>query len=242
MPSSATITAFVTMVAGTKARANHVNTNFSNYRGHILPIDPNTIASAHNTYKLGAPDAEWVTAYLHQPPFINGSQIGRLEIDTLYDGSLPPNVVDDIGYMPRIGFPDATATSVRFNFVVPQEYVTGNRIAVTIRGYLETSGGSAFTMESVAAFYRNNRVDDVSLTSPANVLTSTANVFAATTTVGTMFADSSLKLTGATGLINSLTVTAGDVITVDLKRTGAATADTNTGSFFLTNVVVDLNN
>lgn len=63
MPSSATITAFYTFTANTKARASQVNTNFSNFRGHIVPIDPNTTTSVDNTYSLGATDKRWEFLY-----------------------------------------------------------------------------------------------------------------------------------------------------------------------------------
>ena len=66
MPSSATITAFNVFTAGTKARASEVNTNFSNFRGHILPVDPNTSTSSDKTYALGAIDHFWSSIYTQQ--------------------------------------------------------------------------------------------------------------------------------------------------------------------------------
>lgn len=61
MPSTATITSteFYTFVAGTTIRSAQVNSNFSVYRGHIFPIDPNTSASAHLTYDLGSEGKVW---------------------------------------------------------------------------------------------------------------------------------------------------------------------------------------
>jgi hypothetical protein len=59
-----TITSYSTFSAGTKARASQVNTNFSNYRGTILPIDPNTATAISNTYNLGSTEYRWATAYL----------------------------------------------------------------------------------------------------------------------------------------------------------------------------------
>lgn len=240
MPSSATITAFVTAVAGTKARASHFNTNFSNYRGHILPVDPNTIASSHQTYDLGASDAQWRRIYLKEPPYVNGSQLGRIEIETLYDGSVPCNVVDDIAWMGRVAFQNDTDTSSRFQFTVPPDYTIGNRISVGVRGYAE-DGGKHITMETMSALYRGG-LDDASLTSPANILTSTTSLLPNTSTAGRLISNTTLRLTDATGKINSLTVSAGDVIAVDIKRRGLHTDDTNTGYFYLTNLYVDLNN
>ena len=51
-----------------------------------------------------------------------------------------------------------------------------------------------------------------------------------------------MRVTSSTGTINGLTVAAGDVIAVALKRMGNDTSDTNTSYFHLTNLLVDLNN
>jgi len=230
------------MFARTKARASHVNTNFDNFRGHILPINSDTQTSSHNTHDLGATDHYWRRLYLGSAPFINGSQLGKVAITTLIDGSVPTDLLEDASWLTRAAFGGNSAaidTSCRFQFIVPDEYTIGNRISVSLRGYVET-GGSHFTMETVAALFKDSATD-ASLTSPSNVLTSTSNILAATTP-GIFFTNTSLRLTDSTGKINSITVTAGDVIAVDLKRKPTATADTNTGYFFLTNVMVDLNN
>jgi hypothetical protein len=63
MPSTATITSFYTFTAGTKARAAQVNGNFDIFRGHIVPIDPNTQTSINNTYDLGSTEYRWRTGY-----------------------------------------------------------------------------------------------------------------------------------------------------------------------------------
>ena len=234
-----TITAFITMVAGTKARAGHVNTNFNNYRGTLLPINTDTASASHQTHDLGSSDHYWRRAYLTEPPYINGSQLGKIEIETLFDGSVPAYVVDDIGWLGRTAFPKAIETGVRFQFVVPPEYISGNRISLNTKGYCET-GGSHIVLESWSALYKAG-VTDGSLTSPSNVLTSTANVNPPTT-AAIVFSDTSLRVTDSSGRINSVTVTAGDVIAVNLKRLGANVSDTNTGYFFLNSLVVDLNN
>ena len=64
MPSSATITAFYTFVAQTVIRSAHVNNNFDIFRGHLLPVDPNTsTAATTETYDLGASDHRWRNVY-----------------------------------------------------------------------------------------------------------------------------------------------------------------------------------
>lgn len=63
MPSSATITAFYSFTANTKARAAQVNSNFSVYRGHMVAVDPNTATAVNNTYDLGSNEYYWRAAY-----------------------------------------------------------------------------------------------------------------------------------------------------------------------------------
>lgn len=239
MPATTTVTSFFTFVAGTKARASQVNTNFDNYRGHILPINTDTATASHQTHDLGSVDHSWNRIYLRTAPFVNGAQLGKLPIQTLMDGSTPTTLIEDASWLTRTSFDPDETTGVAFQFVVPDEYATGNRISISLRGYCDT-GGSHFAMESGSALYKDN-VTVASLTAPSNVLTSTSNILPPTTT-GLMFTNTSLRVTDSSGRINSITVTAGDVIACYLKRTGNATADTNTGYFHLTNVFIDLNN
>ena len=64
MPSTATITTFYTFTANTKARATHANTNFSNFRGHNIPINADTATASDLTHDLGSSDHRWRSAYL----------------------------------------------------------------------------------------------------------------------------------------------------------------------------------
>lgn len=239
MPSSATITTFVTMVAGTKARASHVNTNFDNYRGHVLPINTDTATASHQTHDLGASDHHWRRIYLKEAPLINGSALGKLQIQAIHDASSPCDLLEDDNWLNRTSFNADDTTGVAFEFVVPDEYVVGNRISISLRGYCDT-GGTHFVMESGSALFKDN-VTNASLTAPSNVLTSTSNILPPTTTA-LMFTNTSLRITDASGRINSVTVTSGDVIACYLNRTPSATADTNTGYYHLTNIFIDLNN
>lgn len=76
MPSSATITTFYTFTANTKARASEVNYNFSNFRGHMIPIDPNTQTSIDNTYDLGSSENRWANLYATSVRQTNGYFVG----------------------------------------------------------------------------------------------------------------------------------------------------------------------
>lgn len=64
MPSNATVTAYYTFVANSKARASEVNANFSLYRGHLIPIEPLTATGSNITYDLGSRDYSWRNTYL----------------------------------------------------------------------------------------------------------------------------------------------------------------------------------
>lgn len=238
MPATNTITSFITMVAGTRARAQHVNTNFDVFRGNLLPVNTDTATASHQTHNLGSLDHQWKQIHLKEAPYINGNQVGKLVIPLLYDGSTPTDLFEDDNYLDTTAFAADDTTGVAFKFVVPDEYVTGNRMSLSLRGYCQTATAH-FALESCAALFKASITSAVN-TVPSNVFTSTSNISPAI--AGVMFTNTSLRLTDASGLINSVTVTAGDVIACYLKRTANAVGDTNTGYFFLTNVLVDLNN
>jgi hypothetical protein len=63
MPSSATITAFYSFTANTKARASQVQNNFDVFRGHFIPVHPSTATSVGSTYDLGSAEYRWRNAY-----------------------------------------------------------------------------------------------------------------------------------------------------------------------------------
>lgn len=238
MPSTATITSFVTMVAGTRARANHVNNNFDNFRGHLIPINTDTATASHQTHDLGSSDHQWRRIYVKEAPFVNGVQAGRFEIPIVLDGSEPVDAQEYDNYLDRTSFAPLRTTGVIFNFVVPSNYTPGNRISLALNGFCETVT-SQFAMELGSALYKAS-LTSMMATAPANVLTSTASISPALANV--FFTNTSLRVTDSSGRINLLTVTAGDVISCYLKRRGEAVGDTNTGFYHLTNLEIDLNN
>jgi len=93
MPSSATITSFYSFQANTKARASYVNTNFSNFRGHIIAIDPNTATSATTeTYDLGSTEYRWRTGYFREIDFKSSTSTGQ-ELLIIGDTSTTQNAL-----------------------------------------------------------------------------------------------------------------------------------------------------
>jgi hypothetical protein len=80
MPENATITSadWFTFIAKARAKASQMMTNLKMWRGHILPFDPNTVASANNTYDIGASDAQFNNVYTKNFQKVNGTDIGGL--------------------------------------------------------------------------------------------------------------------------------------------------------------------
>ena len=64
-----TITAFTTFVASTKAKAEQVNVNFSNFRGTLLPINETTITASDLAHDIGSEEHRWKDAYLSSIDF-----------------------------------------------------------------------------------------------------------------------------------------------------------------------------
>lgn len=65
MPSTDTISAYYSFQATQKAYANRVNNNFSNLRGHIIPINPNAASAIDNTYDLGSSSYRWKDCFIN---------------------------------------------------------------------------------------------------------------------------------------------------------------------------------
>lgn len=72
MPNANTITVYNTFTAGTKARSAEVNTNFSNHRGHQLPINTDTASSSDNEHNLGSSDHRFARAYVNVGSYSQG--------------------------------------------------------------------------------------------------------------------------------------------------------------------------
>lgn len=88
MPSTATITAFYTFTANTKARATQVNANFDVFRGHIIPISPNTITAESLTWDIGSADYRWRSGYFRSIDLTSNTTTGNaISIEGLTSGA-----------------------------------------------------------------------------------------------------------------------------------------------------------
>lgn len=63
MPSTDTITSFYSFTAQTVIQSAQMNTNFSNFRGHMIPITTDTATASNNTYDLGSSTYKWRNGY-----------------------------------------------------------------------------------------------------------------------------------------------------------------------------------
>jgi len=89
MPSSATVTAFTTFISGTKARAEQVNANYDNFRGHIIPIDPTTVSGVSDfSYGLGGADYRWGPSYIEKIFFGRTTTTWSVDDQTATGGDL----------------------------------------------------------------------------------------------------------------------------------------------------------
>lgn len=73
-----TISSYVSFVSGTKAKAEEINSNFSNHRGDLLPIKENSVGAQDDAYSLGNGDYRWNSAYFRTWQFKSTSTYAAL--------------------------------------------------------------------------------------------------------------------------------------------------------------------
>ncbi len=84
MPATATITAYHTMIANTRAKASEQNTNFGVWRGHHVPVDPTLAAAVNNAYDMGSTEYAWRAGYFGTGGiFSNGNRVDRAGFTTV---------------------------------------------------------------------------------------------------------------------------------------------------------------
>jgi hypothetical protein len=118
MPSTATITStdFTSFVALTKIKSAEVNTNFSIWRGHNLPVDASASSAAHLSYDLGSSDHRWRYGYasnILQVGATNGTTTlsATSAIDVLIVNATAAVTVN----LPAVsGLPDGRSYTVKF--------------------------------------------------------------------------------------------------------------------------------
>lgn len=143
MPSTQTITTFYSFSANSKARASEVNTNFSIFRGHIIPVEPLTQTSANITYDLGSTEYRWSNVYTKAIDFLSNTSTGaalKLYGETSTSG---PAFIFSINNsnVYRVGAVNATTTASSGSYV---SATTTNLQVTNLILTLTTYGGPVF--------------------------------------------------------------------------------------------------
>lgn len=222
MPSTATITAFYEFSAETLIRSSQHNHNFSVFRGHLLPVHPNTATAATSgAYDLGSSDHRWGTLYVTTINSTNavGGGGGGGALRWIQDANAPirtfENEIDVYEFQPALS--QALYLAVR----VPTSYNAGTQIRLRILWTCASTANDAL-IRSVATLIR----------SETDVITDTTNQHTSTNSAITMAAGSAnepqkviLDLTDSSGQINGVAVSAGDLIKLKVEESGSTVAD-----------------
>ncbi len=222
MPSSATITAFYTFAPSGLLRSSEHNTNFSTFRGHLLPVHPDTATAATSgAYDLGSSDHRWGTLYVTTVNATNAVGGGGGSAVLWSEQAEAPELVVENNlevYLFQAGLSQNLYTALR----VPSSYSAGAPVKILIEIYSpDTSGDILIRAQSTL---RRAETDDVASTT--NQRTTTNSAITMSSANDNEFQKVELDLSDSSGNINSVAVTAGDMILVRLYRdTDTATSD-----------------
>lgn len=90
----ATITSYTSFVAGTKAKAEEINRNFSNHRGTLLPISEDSASAKDEMFNIGSTDYRFVNAFYRTWQFRSTSTFGVGSLSKAYQDSSGNFVID----------------------------------------------------------------------------------------------------------------------------------------------------
>lgn len=227
MPSSATITAFYTFAQRGLIRSSEHNHNFGIFRGHLLPVHPDTATAATSgAYDLGSLDHRWGTLYvtnINSSTPVGGGGGGSALIWEEPGGSAPiPNFASN---KLSVYTYEASASQELYTEIhVPSSYTAGNPITLSVKVYnADTSGDILMRAQSTLI---RAAVDDVGSTT--NQRTTTNSAITMTSSIDSEIQTIDLDLTDSSGQINAVAVSAGDTIIVRFYRdTDTATSEVN---------------
>ena len=143
---------------------------------------------------------------------------GAAEEWTPADGLAPLAAVENNQQVWK--FADGGSAKLVMFLRVPSSFVTGRPIAMNI-GLYSPSSANTIKLQAVATLIRAN-TDAVDSTTNQRTTTNTA----LTNTVANQLRSTSLDLTSAAGQINSVNVSAGDMIKIELTRDSGTDTDT----------------
>jgi len=216
-----------------------VNTNFSIWRGHLIPLDGSLAAAATNTYDLGSTDYQWRNLYLQNSPIINGQGLGsKLYMNRVNGGESAP-YFEYKGEQPTMQFAQSADTDIVFSFPVIAGYSAGNLIKAELFFYTDTDTSGFDLQADVSLFTPNTNTANTSTV--ADVQTFTTSISMATNTANITTLDTTLNFCATGGSINSASVTSDQFLGVRLSRKGTNSTDTMTGSLYLNHINIDFN-
>ena len=151
MPSSNTITSFFNFTAGTKARSSEVNSNFSIYRGNILPVNTDTASSSDLTHNLGSETHRWNDIY--------GGGINLAGATSTTDFKVIPSTSDTNGSVDFMFCSDTMASLNNDGFsgdnISPRNFTTGSAFV----GGVHTHKFSNLTLTNAAYTLTTGRIN-----------------------------------------------------------------------------------
>lgn len=250
MPSTATITAFNVFSTGTVIRSAKMNENFQNFRGHILPTNTDSASASNISHDLGSDEHRWRGGYFQFLDFYSTSTAvanptaGAFRFYTKGDskfysknsagtesalgggggggglqwspGANAPTEADENNtHVFRFGY--SLSQEIYTSLAVPTSYAPGTQINLKLAYYADDTVGTG-KIETLTTLIRSGDL----ITSTTNQYTSTA---AAVSCTANKVVKTTLDLTNANGLINAVTVSAGDILIIKVLR---PTTDTST--------------
>jgi len=215
MPSSATITVFYSFIERGLIRSSEHNHNFSIFRGHILPVHPDTATAATSgAYDLGSIDHRWGTLYVtsinSSSPIGGGG--GGSGIIWEEQGNSPVKSLKSNASV--YTFVAGEAQELYTEIHIPSTYSTGNPIALKIKAY--SAGTSGDILLRAQATLIRAETDDIASTT--NQRTTTNSAITMSSANDNEIQKISLDITDGSGQINSVAVSASDTILIRLYR------------------------
>ena len=178
MPSSNTITAFYEFTAGTKARSSEVNSNFSVYRGNLLPVNTDTASSSDLTHNLGSDTHRWNDIY--------GGGINLAGATSTTDFRLVPSTSDTLGVVDLM-FGTTTITTLNpdgfdGNKIRPRQQTSTASMGVLYRkdfGSNATTNGTYVVVDGTITVYGGGLLRVEFSNSPTGIIPGDSGIYCA---------------------------------------------------------------
>lgn len=158
--------------------------------------------------------------------------IGKyIQIESVRSGTVSPSSGTE-GNLAYISFATAVDQDVNIDFRIPQDYISGDSIILSILYAYNGTAGDVKIDLSTSLFRAGTDPIDT-----AGGISSDTSTF---TVPGTALELASLELDldNGAGLIGGVSVSAGDLIVMNVSRNGAAVGDTGANEFYIINMEI----